>query len=57
MPVTSLALVVFSLICAGLIAIWAVGTWGFLTMLPVLLALAVLARWALAHVPHDDGTI
>lgn len=56
MPVTSLALVVFSTLCLALLAIWAVGTWGFVTMLPVLLVLVLAARWALAHVPHDDGT-
>jgi uncharacterized membrane protein len=56
MPVTSLALLVFSLICVAGLMLWAVGTWGFVTMLPILLALVLVARWALAHVPHDDGT-
>ena len=56
MPVTSFALLVFSLVCLAALTVWAVGTWGFMTVFPVVLALGLLARWALAHVPHDDGT-
>ena len=54
MPVTYLALVAFSVIAATTLTVWAVNAWGALTVLPVLLCLALAARWALAHVPHDD---
>jgi hypothetical protein len=54
MPVTYLALVAFSVIAATALTIWAMNAWGALTVLPVLLCLALAARWALAHVPHDD---
>ncbi|MBS0123021.1 hypothetical protein [Thetidibacter halocola] len=56
MPVTSFALMLFSVIAAAALTVWAFSAWGAGTMLPILLALALFARWALAHVPHDDNS-
>ncbi|MFZ7089686.1 hypothetical protein [Primorskyibacter sp. 2E233] len=55
MPVTSFALLVLSVIAAAALTIWAMSAWGMLTVLPLLLFVALVARWAMAHVPHDDN--
>ena len=55
MPVTSFTLLIFSVICAAALTIWAVHSLGALTVLPVLLVLGLFARWGLGHVPHDDS--
>ena len=55
MPVTFLALLVFSVIAAAALTVLALNAWGALTVFPILLCLALAARWALAHVPHDDS--
>lgn len=55
MPVTSFALLILAVLIAALLTVWAMSSWGVLTVLPVLLAVALLARWALAHVPYDDS--
>lgn len=54
MPVTFFALLILAVLSAAALTLWALSSWGLLTVLPVLLALALLARWGLAHVPHDD---
>ena len=54
MPVTSFALLLFSVLAAGALTVWAFNVWGA-ALLPVLLVLALFGRWAMAHVPHDDG--
>jgi hypothetical protein len=41
-------------IAAAALTVWAMTAWGVLTVLPLLLCLALIARWALAHVPNDD---
>ena len=56
MPVTSFALLVCAVICMTLLTVWAMSSFGVLTVLPVLLALLLLGRWAMAHVPHDDNS-
>lgn len=55
MPVTSFALLLFSVIAASGLTVWAFSALGAATVLPVLLALALFARWAMADVPYDDG--
>ncbi|SMX48403.1 hypothetical protein [Maliponia aquimaris] len=55
MPVTIFALLVCSVVLAAALTVWAMSSFGILTVLPILLALALLARWAMAHVPHDDS--
>jgi hypothetical protein len=55
MPVTSFALLLLSACLAAVFTVWAVSAWGVMTVLPALLLLVLLARWALAPVPHDDG--
>ncbi|SNS00157.1 hypothetical protein [Antarctobacter heliothermus] len=54
MPVTSFALLVCAVVLAAAVTVWAMSSFGVLTVIPVLLAVALLARWAMAHVPHDD---
>ncbi|MFZ5961508.1 hypothetical protein ACOXXX_01020 [Thalassococcus sp. BH17M4-6] len=55
MPVTSLALMIFSVLAAGGLTIWALYAWGALTVLPLLMVLGLAARWAMSHVPYDDS--
>jgi predicted RND superfamily exporter protein len=55
MPVTSFTLLIGFAVMATALTFWAMSSFGVLTVLPVLLALAVIARWALAHVPYDDS--
>lgn len=55
MPVTSFALLVCAVVSAAALTVWAMTSFGVLTVLPVLLALALLARWAMAHVPYDNS--
>ena len=54
MPVTSFALVLISVLAAAALTVWAFTAWGA-AFVPVLLILALFARWAMAHVPYDDG--
>ena len=54
MPVTSFAmLILLALVAAGM-AVAALKAWGVVTLLAILAAAALFARWALAHVPYDD---
>ncbi|PYG34424.1 hypothetical protein [Pelagimonas varians] len=55
MPVTSFALLLVSVIAAAAVTVMAVSAWGVVNVLPVLLIVALLARWGLAHVPFDDS--
>ncbi|MDJ0822112.1 MAG: hypothetical protein QNJ09_09950 [Paracoccaceae bacterium] len=54
MPVTSFAMLIIVVLAAAALTVWAISAWGMMTVVPILLVLALLARWALAHVPHDD---
>lgn len=54
MPVTFFALLILAVLSAAALTVWALSSWGLATVLPVLLAVALLARWGAAHVPHDD---
>ncbi|MGR3371109.1 MAG: hypothetical protein ACU0CC_05255 [Sagittula sp.] len=56
MPVTSFAMIVCSAICAAVLALWALSSWGILPVVPILLVLVLIARWAMAPVPYDDST-
>jgi len=55
MPVTSFALLVCSAVAVAVIMVWAVSTWGVVTVLPVVILLALVGLWAMSPVPHDDG--
>ena len=55
MPVTSFALMIFSVIAAGGLTVWALNAWGALTVLPLLVSIGLAVRWAMAHVPYDDS--
>ena len=55
MPVTFFALLILAVLFAATVTVWALSAWGFATVLPVLLAVALFARWALGHVPYDDS--
>lgn len=54
MPVTSFALLLVSVIAAAAVTVLAMSAWGALNVVPVLLVVALLARWGLAQVPFDD---
>jgi hypothetical protein len=55
MPVTSFALLVFSAVIALVIALWAMSSWGFLTVLPILIAGVAFGLWAMEPVANDDA--
>jgi hypothetical protein len=55
MPITTFVSMVLAVVVASGLTVWAFVKWGALTMLPVMIALAILARWGLANVPADDG--
>ncbi|WP_300580786.1 hypothetical protein [Marivita sp.] len=54
MPVTTFASMILAVIAASGLTVWAFAQFGILKVLPALIAMALLARWALAHVPGDD---
>lgn len=54
MPVTSFALLIFCVTLGAGLTIWAMSVWGLTTVMPLLLGVSLLARWALGHVPNDD---
>ena len=54
MPVTTFASMILAVLAASGLTVWAMAQFGILKVLPALIAVALLARWALAHVPGDD---
>ncbi|WP_439521971.1 hypothetical protein [Marivita sp.] len=54
MPVTTFVSMILAVIAASGLTVWAFAQFGILKVLPALIALALLARWGLAHVPGDD---
>jgi len=55
MPVTTFATLVLVVIAAAALTVIAIAQWGGLTVLPVLMVLALAARWAMSPVTLDDG--
>lgn len=55
MPVTTFVTMIFAVLAATGLTVWAFLSWGAGTVIPLLLALALLARWGLAPVASDDG--
>jgi hypothetical protein len=55
MPVTTFVSMILAVIAISGLTIWGFVKWGLLTMLPLLIAMALLARWGLTTVPADDG--
>ena len=55
MPVTSFALAIFAALAAIALTAWAFSAWGATVVIAILLCLALIARWALAPVGHDDS--
>ncbi|MGY9045797.1 hypothetical protein P775_14590 [Puniceibacterium antarcticum] len=55
MPVTSFALTILAVIFAAALTVWAMTAWGFLTVVPMVMAVGLIARWALGRVPYDDS--
>ena len=54
MPVTTFITLILTVTAASGLTIWAMAEFGFLKVLPALIAMALLARWGMAHVPTDD---
>jgi len=54
MPVTTFVIMILSVIAASGLTVWAMAEFGFLTVLPLLIALGLVARWGMEHVPGDD---
>ncbi|WP_425070498.1 hypothetical protein [Sagittula sp. S175] len=55
MPVTSVALLVLTALAALVLALWAMSSWGVLTVLAGLFLIAAFGLWAAAPVPNDDS--
>ncbi|MCR8547331.1 hypothetical protein M4578_05800 [Salipiger sp. P9] len=55
MPVTHFVTLIIAVLALAGLTIWAFLSWGAGTVIPLLLALALLARWAMAPVATDDG--
>lgn len=54
MPVTTFASMILAVIAASVLTVWALAEFGLFKVLPALIAVGLLARWGLAHVPGDD---
>lgn len=54
MPVTTFVTLIVAVMLGGAVTVFAIAEWGLVTILPVLISVALLARWALAHVTLDD---
>lgn len=54
MPVTTFASMILAVIAASGLTVLAFAQFGILKVFPALIAVALLARWGLAHVPVDD---
>ncbi|MFP7672799.1 hypothetical protein ACG74X_05515 [Marivita sp. S0852] len=54
MPVTTFASMILAVIAASGMTVWAIAEFGVIKVLPGLIALGLLARWGLTHVPGDD---
>ncbi len=57
MPVTSFALLVCSAVIALIFALWALTSWGVLTVLPILIIAVAIGLWAMAPVANDDPSL
>ncbi|EPX78132.1 hypothetical protein [Salipiger mucosus] len=55
MPVTTFVTLIFAVLTAAALTVWAFVAWGAGTMVPLLLGLALLARWAMMPIASDDG--
>mgnify|MGYP001152386558 CR=1 FL=1 len=54
MPVTTFLTMIFAVIAGSGLTVLAIAEFGLLKVLPALIALGLLARWGMAHVPGDD---
>ena len=54
MPVTYLVTLIVAVLALGGLTIWAFIAWGAMTVIPMLLVVALLARWAMTPVAPDD---
>ena len=54
MPLTTFLSMILGVLAASGLTVWAMAQFGILKVLPALVAVGLLARWALAHVPGDD---
>ncbi|APZ54620.1 hypothetical protein [Salipiger abyssi] len=55
MPVTHLVTLIIAVLALAGLTIWALLSWGAGTVIPMLLVLALVLRWAMAPVTADDG--
>ncbi|MCK0150985.1 hypothetical protein MWU54_13170 [Marivita sp. S6314] len=54
MPVTTFVSMILAVIAASGMTVWAMAEFGVLKVLPALIAVGLLVRWGLTHVPGDD---
>lgn len=55
MPVTTFVALIIAVLASAGLTVWAFVAWGAGKVIPLLLALALLGRWALSSAPPDDG--
>ncbi|MCD1616660.1 hypothetical protein ACFSDD_12720 [Salipiger marinus] len=55
MPVTTFVALIIAVLASAGLTVWAFVAWGAGKVIPLLLALALLGRWALSSAPADDG--
>lgn len=54
MPVTSFLMMIFAVVAASGLTVFAVAEFGLFKVLPGLIVLGLLTRWGMSHVSGDD---
>ncbi len=57
MPVTHLGILIITVLALAGLTVWALLSWGAGTVIPLLLCLALVARWGMTPVGRDDRSI
>lgn len=57
MPVTHLVVLLIAVLALGGLTVWALMSWGITTVVPMILGVALLARWGMTPVGRDDPSI
>ena len=55
MPITTFVTLILSVLAAAAITAFAINEWGVPVVLPILMVLALVARWAMSRVTLEDG--
>ena len=55
MPVTTFAALILAVVTGAALTAFAIAEWGAMPVLPILMILALGARWAMSRVTLDDS--